>query len=235
MSDLARTIGLIGGASWESTAVYYRLLNEGARARRGGLSSARIVLLSMDFAPLAALMAEGKWDELGDRLADEARRLEAAGADCVALCTNTMHKCAARIEAATSLPFLDIRDVTARALVARGVARPLLLATRYTMEDGFFLDRLRAAGLDPLTLDTPDRDRAQAIIFEELCRGRVEPVSKTALLDIIARGLRAGADSVILGCTELMLLIGQGDVAAPLFDTTALHVEACLDAAIPQA
>lgn len=229
MTVAMRTIGLIGGTSWESTAVYYRLLNEGARARLGGLSSARIAMISMDFAPLEALMREGRWDALGAQLADEARRLEAAGAACVALCTNTMHKVAGAIAAATTLPFLDVRDVTARALAARGVKRPLLLATRYTMEEDFFLARLRAAGLSPTTPDKGDRDLTQAVIFDELCLGRVEAASKRALLGVIARGLAAGADSVILGCTELMLLIGQGDVAAPVFDTTALHVEACLD------
>ena len=232
MTVAMRTIGLIGGTSWESTAVYYRLLNEGARALLGGFSSARIAMISMDFAPLEVMMREGRWDALGAQLADEARRLEAAGAACVALCTNTMHKVADRIVAATTTPFLDVRDVTARALVARGVTRPLLLATRYTMEEDFFLARLRAAGLSPTTPDKADRDLTQAIIFDELCLGRVEAASKRALLGVIARGLAAGADSVILGCTELMLLIGQGDVAAPVFDTTALHVEACLDHAL---
>lgn len=227
-----RTIGLIGGTSWESTAVYYRLLNEGARARLGGLSSARVAMISMDFAPLEAMMREGRWDALGAQLADEARRLEAAGAACVALCTNTMHKVADRIVAATTLPFLDVRDVTARALAARGVKRPLLLATRYTMEDAFFVERLRAAGFAPVTPQARDRARTQAIIFDELCLGRVEAASKRALLDIVGEGLAAGADAVILGCTELMLLIGQDDVSAPLFDTTALHVEACLDQAL---
>jgi aspartate racemase len=227
-----RTIGLIGGTSWESTAVYYRLLNEGARARLGGLSSARVAMISMDFAPLEAMMREGRWDALGAQLADEARRLESAGASCVALCTNTMHKVADRIVAATGLPFLDVRDVTARALAARGVKRPLLLATRYTMEDAFFVERLRAAGFAPLTPQAEDRARLQAIIFDELCVGRIEAASKRALLDIVRRGLAAGADSVILGCTELMLLIGQDDVSAPVFDTTALHVEACLDHAL---
>ncbi len=225
-----RTIGLIGGTSWESTAVYYRLLNEGARARRGGLSSARIAMISMDFAPLETMMREGRWDDLGAQLGEEARRLEAAGASCIALCTNTMHKMADSIVAATSLPFFDVREVTAGALAARGVRTPLLLATRYTMEDDFFVGRLRARGFAPMTPDKDGRDLTQAVIFDELCMGVVSDRSRRALLGVIEKGLAAGADSVILGCTELMLLIGQGDVAAPVFDTTALHVEACLDA-----
>lgn len=227
-----RAIGLIGGTSWESTAVYYRLLNQGARARLGGLSSARIAMISMDFAPLEAMMREGRWNELGARLGEEAKRLEAAGASCVALCTNTMHKVADRVAAATSLPFLDVRDATAKALAARGVKRPLMLATRYTMEDDFFVGRLRKAGFAPMTPEKDDRDITQAVIFDELCRGVVSASSKRALLDVAERGLAAGADSLILGCTELMLLIGQGDVAAPVFDTTALHVDVCLDAAL---
>jgi aspartate racemase len=223
-----RRIGLIGGTSWESTLVYYKRLNEGARARAGGLSSAPLVLTSVDFAPLEALMAQGAWDRLGAALADEARRLEAAGAQCVALCTNTMHKVADVVRAATALPFLDIRDATGAALAARGAKRPLLLGTRYAMEDGFFVDHLRARGFAPSVPNAADRARLNAVIFDELCLGRVEPASRSAALDIVARGLSDGADSVILGCTEIMLLIGQGDVAAPVIDTMAAHVDAAL-------
>jgi aspartate racemase len=227
------TIGLIGGTSWESTAVYYRLLNEGVRARLGGLASARIVLVSVDFAPLAEAMASDRWERVTHELAIAARQLEAAGADCVALCTNTMHKVADELTAATALPFLNIMDVTGEALAARNVRRPLLLATRYTMEHDFYRAHLRDAfGIEALVPSKPQRDALQSIIFDELCQGRITPAAKASVLAMIAEAAREGCDGVIFGCTEIGLLLTQADIALPVFDTTALHCEALLDFAL---
>lgn len=224
------TIGLIGGMSWESTAVYYRLLNEGARARGGGLHSADVMLHSLDFAPIAEMQAQGDWDAAGDMLADSARRLERAHARCILLCTNTMHKLADRITGATRTPFLHLADVTARAIRASASRKPLLLATRFTMEQRFYRDRLLAHGVETVVPTEAQRLEVHRIIYEELCRGRVEPASKARYLEIIADAVAGqGADGVILGCTEIGMLIGQGDLTLPVFDTTRLHVEAALD------
>jgi len=188
------------------------------------------MLHSVDFAPIAEMQAAGDWDAAGAALAASARRLQAGGASCLVLCTNTMHKVADRITEATNLPFLHLADVTARAVKAAGVRRPLLLATRFTMEQGFYRDRLKAFGVEALVPQDPERDEVHRIIYEELCRGRIEPASKARYLAIIERAVREqAADGVILGCTEIGLLIGQGDCALPVFDTTALHVEAALD------
>ncbi|WP_089174657.1 aspartate/glutamate racemase family protein [Bosea sp. AS-1] len=224
------TIGLIGGMSWESTAVYYRLLNEGVRARSGGLHSADILLHSVDFAPIAEMQAKGDWAAAGAALAESARRLEHAGASCLVLCTNTMHKVADQIMAATKLPFLHLADVTARAIRATSSRRPLLLATRFTMEQAFYRDRLKAFGVEALVPAAAERDDVHRIIYEELCRGRIEASSRERYRAIVARAVREErADGVILGCTEIGLLVSQDDFAVPTFDTTALHVAAALD------
>lgn len=224
------TIGLIGGMSWESTAVYYRLLNEGVRARSGGLHSADVLLHSVDFAPIADMQAKGDWAAAGAALAASARRLEQGGASCLVLCTNTMHKVADQIIAATKLPFLHLADVTARAVLASPSRRPLLLATRFTMEQGFYRDRLRAFGVEALVPTPEERDDVHRIIYDELCRGRIDLASRERYRAIVARAAREeGADGVILGCTEIGLLLSQGDVDVPVFDTTALHVAAALD------
>ena len=224
------TIGLIGGMSWESTAVYYRLLNEGVRARSGGLHSADILLHSVDFAPIAEMQAKGDWAAAGAALAESARSLEHAGASCLVLCTNTMHKVADQIMAATKLPFLHLADVTARAIRATSSRRPLLLATRFTMEQAFYRDRLKAFGVEALVPAAAERDDVHRIIYEELCRGRIEASSRERYRAIVARAVREeGADGVILGCTEIGLLVSQDDFAVPTFDTTALHVAAALD------
>lgn len=227
------TIGLIGGMSWESTAVYYRLLNEGVRARQGGLHSADVMLHSLDFSPIADMQAKGDWDAAGDVLADSARRLERAGAGCIVLCTNTMHKLADRITSATKVPFLHLADVTAKAIKRSASRRPLLLATRFTMEQRFYLGRLAAFGIEAVVPGEAERLEVHRIIYEELCQGRIEPGSKARYLAIIAEAAEQGADGVILGCTEIGLLISQADLELPVFDTTALHVEAALDFAAP--
>lgn len=224
------TIGLIGGMSWESTAVYYRLLNEGVRARLGGLHSADILLHSLDFSPIAEMQAAGNWAAAGAAMAASARRLERGGASCIVLATNTMHKLADQITAATNLPFLHLADVTAKAVRRTASRRPLLLATRFTMEQRFYRDRLAAFGVEALVPDAAERDDVHRIIYDELCRGRVEPASKARYREIVARAAREeGADGVILGCTEITLLVSQADFDIPAFDTTALHVEAALD------
>ena len=223
------TIGLIGGMSWESTAVYYRLLNEGVRARQGGLHSADVLLHSLDFSGIAEMQAKGDWNAAGAILADSARRLERAGAGCIVLCTNTMHKLADSITFATKVPFLHLADVTAKAIKRSPSQRPLLLATRFTMEQSFYRDRLAAFGVEAVVPDAGQRDDVHRIIYEELCRGVVAPESKARYLAVIAEAAKQGADGVILGCTEIGLLISQADTALPVFDTTALHVEAALD------
>jgi aspartate racemase len=223
------TIGLIGGMSWESTAVYYRLLNEGVRARLGGLHSADVMLHSLDFSGIAEMQAKGDWKAAGDILADSARRLQNAGVGCILLCTNTMHKLADRITSATNVPFLHLADVTAKAIKRSPSRRPLLLATRFTMEQAFYRDRLAAFGVEAIVPGEAQRTDVHRIIYEELCRGVISPASKARYLEIVAEAVEQGADGVILGCTEITLLIAQADFAIPVFDTTALHVEAALD------
>lgn len=224
-----KTLGVLGGMSAESTAVYYRELNRLVRERLGGLHSAELIIRSVDFAPIAELQAQDDWDATGRLLARHAARLETAGADVVILATNTMHLNADAIRAAISVPFLHIGDATAQALRARGVARPLLLATRFTMEKAFYKDRLVAAGLEPLVPDEADRGRLQAIIYDELCQGVVNPASVAAGLEMVARGRAAGADGVIFGCTEVGLLLDPKDIDVPVVDTAIVHCEAAVD------
>jgi aspartate racemase len=226
-----KRIGLIGGMSWESTAVYYRLLNEGVRDRLGGLHSADLVLRSFDFADVEALQIADDWDGAGAALTTAARDLAAAGADCVLICTNTMHKVADRVQSAVGIPLLHIADATARAAKARQLQRPLLLATRYTMEQAFYRDCLSDQhGIDVVVPDDAERGVVHDVIFDELCRGVIREDSRRRYLDIIANAqARHGIDSVILGCTEIGLLIGQPDTELPVLDTTPIHVEAALD------
>ena len=221
------TIGLIGGMSWESTAVYYRLLNEAARASSGGLASADVLLHSVDFAEIVALQKAGRWDLCASILAQSARRLEAGGAECVLICTNTMHLVAPEVSASVGIPVIDIIAETGAALKAAGRTKPLLLATRYTMEHGFYADRMeKAHGIRPLVPDAEDRALVHAVIFDELCQGKVLDASRRAVLEVIARGRAAGADSVILGCTEICLLLDRDRLELPGFDSTAIHVAA---------
>ena len=227
-----KTLGLIGGMSWESTATYYRLLNEHAKAALGGLHSARLVLVSVDFAEVEALQACGDWDAAGALLARACRQLEAAGADAVVLCTNTMHKVAPAMQAATDLPFLHIGDATAAAIRAVGLDCVGLLGTRFTMEQDFYRARLEARGIRVLVPEADDRATVHRIIYDELCLGDIRPTSRTAYLDIIGRLAAAGAQGVVLGCTEIPLLVSAGDTSLPLFDTTALHARFAADFAL---
>ena len=226
-------IGLLGGMSWESTQHCYRLLNEGVRARLGGLHAAQILLYSIDFAVVEQLQAAGRWADAGALLADGAARLERGGADFVVLATNTMHKVAAAIEAGVGIPLLHIADPTGAAIAARGLTRVGLLGTRFTMEQAFYRDRLAERfGLDVRVPPAAARQVVHDVIYDELCRGRIEPGSRRRLGDIAAGLAAEGAEGLILGCTELMLLLTQADVAIPLFDTTALHAEAAVERAL---
>ena len=227
-----RLIGLLGGMSWESSAEYYRLANELVRQRVGGLASARLLLHSVDFAEVERLQAEDRWDEAGVLLAAAAAGLEAGGAELIVLCTNTMHKVAPAIEEAVSIPLLHIGDVTAHAVRAAGLRRVGLLATAYTMEQGFLRERLAGHGLTVLVPDADDRALVHRVIYDELCLGVVTEESRQAYREVIARLVAAGAEGVDLGCTEIELLVDQSDSAVPVFPTTRLHVEAAVTAAL---
>jgi aspartate racemase len=229
-----KRIGLIGGMSWESTAAYYRLLNQGVRDRLGGLHSADLVLRSFDFAAIEALQVADDWPRAAEVLALAARELQAAGATCLLICTNTMHKVADAVQDAVDIPLIHIADATARAIGRQSLHRPLLLATRYTMEEPFYRDRLRERhDIEVMVPDASQRDRVHQVIFDELCIGRVTDAARDAYLAIIAdRQQRDAVDSVILGCTEIGLLIGPADTALPVIDTTEVHVEAALDFAL---
>lgn len=234
MTSLKR-IGLIGGMSWESTQLYYQLINRGVAERLGGLHSADCLLASVDFAPIADLQAEGRWDEAGDVLADKARVLEAAGADLLVLCTNTMHKVAPAIEAAVGIPLLHIIDITADAARSRGFHRLGLLATGFTMGQPFYRDRLATHGLETIVPDTDGRELVHRIIYDELCRGIVTADSRQRVCAVIEDLVAHGAEGVILGCTEIELLIGPDDTSVPLLPTTALHAAAAVEAALETA
>ena len=228
-----KTIGLIGGMSWESTANYYRDINERVKQRLGGLHSARILLYSVDFQEIERLQHQGRWDEAGEQLGDIARRLEGAGADVVALCTNTMHKVAPAIEAALRVPFLHIADPTAQAVKQAGIGRIGLLGTRFTMEEDFYRGRLvQRHGLDVIVPDPAERETIHRVIYDELCLGKVEERSRRAYRDIIAHLVERGAEGVILGCTEIAMLVSPADSPVPLFDTTQLHAVSAVDFAL---
>jgi aspartate racemase len=218
--------------SWESTALYYQLLNQGVAERLGDLHSADLVLGSVDFAPVAQLQAEGRWEEAGDLLARRACELELAGAELVLLCTNTMHKVAAHIEHAVDVPLLHIVDVTADAARRAGVGRVGVVATRFTMEQPFYRDRMASHGIDVLVPDERGRDLVHRVIYDELCRGIFNDTSRDQVRAVIENLVARGANAVVLGCTEIELLISQDDCAVPVLPTTALHVAAALDAAL---
>lgn len=228
-----KKIGLLGGMSWESTAEYYRLINREVGRRLGGLHSARLVLASVDFTAIEALQVAGDWEAAGRILADEARDLEAAGAEVVVLCTNTMHKVAPAIEGAVAIPLLHLADATARAVVDAGVRRVGLLGTAFTMEQDFYVDRLRTHGLDVLTPDAVGRADVHRIIYDELCHGDIRDSSRTRYAAVIGDLVTAGAEGVILGCTEIELLVDpDGPSPVPLFPTTRLHALAAVEFAL---
>ena len=229
-----KTIGLIGGMSWESTVTYYQLLNRLARERLGGLHSAKLLLWSFDFAEIEQYQALGDWDKATRLLVEAAVRLEQGGSECVVICTNTMHKTADDVQNAIEVPLIHIADATAQSIKAASLSRPLLLATAYTMEQDFYTGRLRDRhGIDVVIPEEFDRKFVHDIIYEELCRGVVTAESKQNYLDIVNRVAETtGVDSVILGCTEVGLLIQQSDTSLPVFDTTVLHAQAAMDFAL---
>ncbi|MCB0998595.1 MAG: aspartate/glutamate racemase family protein [Acidimicrobiales bacterium] len=227
-----RTIGLLGGMSWESSIEYERMINTEVRRRLGGTHSADLVIRSYDFARIEELQANDDWAAAGRLLAADARRLEDAGAELIVLCTNTMHRVADVIEAAISVPFLHLADATARAVQAARVERVALLGTRYTMEHDFYRGRLERHGLEVVVPDADDREVVHRVIYDELVRGVVSPASKAAYLEVIRRLVGRGATGVIAGCTEIELLVGAADVAVPYFATTTLHALAAVDAAL---
>lgn len=228
-----RTIGLIGGMSWESSAEYYRILNQGVRDKLGPTASARCLLWSFNFAEIEELQIRGDWDGLSALMVDAAQRLETAGADILLICTNTMHRSALAVEAAVNIPLLHIADPTADRIRAARFQKVGLLGTAFTMEHDFYKGRLaKRHGLDVIVPTNDDRATIHRVIYEELVAGKVLPSSRRAYRAIIARMVDAGAEAVILGCTEIMLLIGPEDSSVPLFDTTAIHAAAAIEMAL---
>ena len=225
-----KKIGLLGGMSWESTVIYYQLLNRIARDRLGGLHSADLLLRSFDFAVIERYQSKGDWDGVTRIMADAAQSLEQAGAECLLICTNTMHKMASEVQASIDIPLIHIADSTAPAIKEAKVSSPLLLATRYTMEQDFYKGYLKEHhNIDVVTPDEEARTVIHRIIYEELCRGVVLPESKDRYLSIVER---AGTDGVIFGCTEVGLLLSQSDLTVPAFDTTQLHAQAAINYAL---
>lgn len=229
-----KTIGLLGGMSWESSAEYYRILNEEVRERLGGTHSARSVMFSVDFHEIEALQERGDWDAATAVMIDGARRIEAAGAELLVICTNTMHRMADDVQAAIDIPLIHIADATAVAIHRAGIGRVALLGTRYTMEQDFYRGRLEQRhGLEILVPDEPDRTTVHDVIYDELVRGVVDEGSRRRYLEIIDRLVAAGGEGVIAGCTEIELLVEPHHVAVPYFPTTRLHALAAVDAALP--
>lgn len=227
-----RTIGLIGGMSWESTALYYRLINERIRDRMGKLHSAPLLIYSYDFQEIKEMQYAGRWAEAAASLAEIAQRLESAGACAIVLCTNTMHKLAPDIVSKLTIPFVHIGDATAERIRARGYRRVGLLGTIFTMEEDFYIDRLRAHDLDVLIPTADERADVNRIIYDELCLGIVTEASRRRYQDVMAALVGRGAECIILGCTEITMLVGASDTSVETFDTTAIHAEAAADFAI---
>lgn len=227
-----KTIGLIGGMSWESTITYYQLLNEAAKDTLGGLHSAKILLYSVDFFEVEALMSRGDWNAAADMLAGVAERLERAGADFVLICTNTLHKVAPQVQARIHVPLVHIAEAAADALQKQGISRVALLGTKYTMTQDFYLDKLTDRGIEVLIPEGDDIELVNRVIFEELCLGIVKPESKAEYLRVIEALRRRGAEGLLLGCTELGLIVSQGDVSLPLFDTTVIHAKKAAELAL---
>jgi aspartate racemase len=227
-----KTIGMLGGMSWESTALYYRLANQLVRERAGGLASADLLVRSVDFAQVRDLQLEDRWDEAGDLLLREARALEGAGAEMIILCTNYMHKTAPRLEAGLTVPFLHIADAVARAADGLGVRRLGLTGVAATMTEPFYAQRLGTHGMEVLIPDPDDRQLLDRAVFDELCQGVLSDDTRTALRGVLARLVEQGAEAIVLGCTELELLLTPEDCSVPLLPTARLHVEAAVEQAL---
>ena len=220
-----KTIGLLGGMSWESTALYYQQINKMIHSKLGKLHSAKVIINSVDFEEIAALQAKGLWKEAGTYLAEQAQNLEKAGADCILVCTNTMHKVAAQIEDSITTPFLHIADAIAKEIVSQNMSKVALLGTAFTMEQDFYKARLKDHGIDVIIPNEADRKIVHRIIYEELCLGIINPDSQQKYMAIVERLIAEGAEGVILGCTEICMLIGEVKFSVPLFDTTAIHAK----------
>jgi len=228
-----KIIGMIGGMSWESSLEYYRLINEGVRDRLGGLHSAKCIMYSVDFAEIEALQHAGKWDQSTALMIEAARHVEKGGADFVIICTNTMHKMADAVEQSISIPLLHIADAAAQKIVHAGMKKVGLLGTKFTMEEDFYRTRLiERYGLDVIIPDEISRQAVHRIIYDELCLGRIEPASRERYQAIIDELESEGAQGIILGCTEIGLLINEKDCSLPLFDTTAIHAAAAVEYAL---
>jgi len=223
-----RTLGIIGGMSWESTQSYYRLINEGIKAKLGNLHSADLLIHSVDFAPIGELQAQGKWEELGNIMVNSGKRLQAAGAQGLLIATNTMHKVAEQVQAATNLPLIHIADATADAIKQQGLTKIALLGTQFTMTEDFYKQRLIDASLQVLIPNTDARVEVHRIIYDELCQGQLLASSRQYYTQVINELAAQGAEGVILGCTEIGLLISQADSPIPVFDTTAIHAAAAV-------
>ncbi len=220
-----KTIGLLGGMSWESTALYYQQINKMVHRKLGKLHSVKVIINSVDFEEIAALQAKGLWQEAGAYLAEQAQNLEKAGANCILVCTNTMHKVAAQIEDSITVPFLHIADATAKEILSQNVAKVALLGTAFTMEQDFYKARLRDHGIDVIIPNEVDRKIVHRIIYEELCLGVINPDSQQKYIAIVERLIAEGAQGIILGCTEICMLIGEFKFSVPLFDTTTIHAK----------
>jgi aspartate racemase len=228
-----KTIGMIGGMSWESSLEYYRIINEAVKERLGDLHSAKSLMVSVDFAEIEVLQREGRWQDATRAMVEAARAVEAGGADFLIICTNTMHKMADEVQQSIAIPLLHIADATAEAIKARGLQRIGLLGTRFTMEQDFYRGRLvEKYALDVLVPESADREIVHRVIYDELVLGRIEPASKAEYLRIIANLAQAGAEGIILGCTEIGLLVSQTDSSLPLFDTTRIHALAAVKYAL---
>jgi len=227
-----KTIGLIGGMSWESTVTYYQLLNEGAKNALGGLHSAKVLLYSVDFFEVEALMSRGEWGKAAELLGGVAARLEAAGADMILICTNTLHRVAPEVQSRIHVPLVHIAEAAAEALVARGISRVGLLGTKYTMTLDFYRDKLIERGIEVLIPESDDIDLVNRVIFEELCLGVVKEDSRAEYLRVIESLQQRGAQGILLGCTELGLIVSSEDVSLPLFDTTIIHAQKAVELAL---
>ena len=224
-----KTVGLLGGMSWESSLFYYKAINEGVKARLGGLHSAKIVMLSVDFEEIESLQHAGDWKKLGDILTKEAVNIERAGADCLLICTNTMHKVATQVKNEISIPLIHIADATAKALIKDGIKKVGLLGTAFTMEQDFYKSRLQEHGLEVVIPDKKSRELVHSVIYNELCLGECKIESKEAYLKIIDSLAKEGAEGVILGCTEIGMLVNKSDTEIKLYDTTYIHAQSAVD------
>jgi len=232
----SKTIGLIGGMSWESSAEYYRIINQESKRRLGGHHNAKSVMVTVDFGEIEDLQHRGQWEQLGEKMTEAAKQVHAAGAKFIVLCTNTMHKLAHAIESAVPIPLLHIADATGERIRSAGISKVGLLGTRFTMEQDFYREQLENKfGIDVLIPTERERTEVHRVIYDKLCHGRIMDSSRELYKDIIAAFKKNGAEAVILGCTEITLLIGGNDSSLPIFDTTRIHAEAAVEAAIPSA